>query len=619
MSESNSLSLLLIISLFTLQAASASLCTCSSLHKAYSYTMSSSQALFGDDSEGEEDELRVNQTFAKAYQSRKQQEELRNYQDNEDDDDSSSASSSEDEDGNLLSPSMDVSILRTIHALRNKDEKIYDPSSRFFPEQNALKVVKEEKRKKPKRFKDVMREEILEQMNQEEKDEDSVAEEVETENPLEYDREQKALRSAFLESTQEDEDEEADWMMVKKKGPDTKEEDGVEELYQQELQALEKTAGTPLQDPRGEVEDGDKFLLDFLKNKKWIDKEADRDNDSLDEKNGNNGNESDDSMHDLDKADEFESKYNFRFEEAEAAAGTSGADFSVIGYARGGTMNTLRRKDDSRKRKRLERKERKAAERKAKEEQLRRLKNAKREEMEAKLKQIKSVLGQVEERGKAVDEATMLKLMEGDYDPEEFEKMMNEAYGDDFYQQEDAEWKTDTDVRESLLKDEDGNMIVGQDDVEGGLYDNVEDDDEYDHGAEGDAVVDENEDWNEADEYEGEEAFVDDTEHEETETEKKLKEKMMDELYKLDYEDIIAGMPTRFKYRTVEKNDYGLTPEEILFARDSTLKSYVSLKKMAPYREDVSSNSFVALLSRTLSFAHRAIDDVIMFFRANTL
>ena len=234
-----------------------------------------------------------------------------------------------------------------------------------------------------------------------------------------------------------------------------------EELIQKELQALEQTRGAPLQDPRGEVEDGDKFLLDFIKNRKWIDKDAQRDDSSSEDDNNdgkkNDGGETDDdSINELDKADEFESKYNFRFEEAEAAAGTSGADFSVIGYARSGTVDTLRRKDESRKQKRIERKERKAAERKAKEEQLRRLKNAKREEMEAKLNQIKAVLGQVEERGEAVDEATLMKLMEGDYDPEEFEGIMNETYGDDFYQREDSQWKTDADVRESLLNDEDG-------------------------------------------------------------------------------------------------------------------------------------------------------------------
>ena len=61
---------------------------------------------------------------------------------------------------------------------------------------------------------------------------------------------------------------------------------------------------------------------------------------------------------------------------------------------------------------------------------------------------------------------------------------------------------------------------------------------------------------------------------------------MLDELYKLDYEDIIGDMPTRFKYRKVERNRFGLTPEEILFSRDTSLRQFVSLKRMAPYDED---------------------------------
>merc|ERR1712194_495690 len=63
----------------------------------------------------------------------------------------------------------------------------------------------------------------------------------------------------------------------------------------------------------------------------------------------------------------------------------------------------------------------------------------------------------------------------------------------------------------------------------------------------------------------------------------KLQTKVQNELYKLDYEDIISDMPTRFKYRSVAPNNYGLSTEEVLFSRDSILKQFVSLKKMAPY------------------------------------
>merc|ERR1711972_886513 len=64
------------------------------------------------------------------------------------------------------------------------------------------------------------------------------------------------------------------------------------------------------------------------------------------------------------------------------------------------------------------------------------------------------------------------------------------------------------------------------------------------------------------------------------------KKDALDEYFQLDYEDIIGGdLPTRFKYRKVESNDYGLTAADILNKSDQELNRIMPLKKLRTYRD----------------------------------
>ncbi|TPX68140.1 hypothetical protein CcCBS67573_g07282 [Chytriomyces confervae] len=63
--------------------------------------------------------------------------------------------------------------------------------------------------------------------------------------------------------------------------------------------------------------------------------------------------------------------------------------------------------------------------------------------------------------------------------------------------------------------------------------------------------------------------------------------KNIDEYLGLDYEDMIGDMPTRFKYRKVEADDYGVSAVDILMAPETALNELVPLKHIAPFRPEM--------------------------------
>jgi protein KRI1 len=66
---------------------------------------------------------------------------------------------------------------------------------------------------------------------------------------------------------------------------------------------------------------------------------------------------------------------------------------------------------------------------------------------------------------------------------------------------------------------------------------------------------------------------------------KHVLDQYMEELYELEFNDMVAGMPTRFRYVPVANTSFGLSASEILLADDKDLNEYVGLKKLAPFRK----------------------------------
>ena len=494
--------------------------------------------------------LQVNRKYAAAFDRKKQKQDLIKALEISSDDESDSEI--EDSDAELLTDNVEMKIFETLQKIKDKNPEIYTPNTTFFTDadfEESNKVSREN----ATTYRDHIRTTLLA-----EGADAFDAEEARRPTPRE---EAEAARNAFRATVADSEDD-GDILVAKPKSAEQVKREAWEDQQPRKKQTVIESFWS---DNAENLDDDEKFLKDFLTNQRWKERASIQ------------GGANDDSEADVEKADEFERRYNFRFEE-------EGADV-VVGHARGIAEDSVRNRDDKRKRKRIEVKERKEEEKKAKEEELKRLKNLKKQEISRRLKLISEVTGSTI-TGSGIDTSKMTNLLDTEFDPDQHDHEMEQILGDDYYDQPEDQHPTheDVDGEEGVEAAEDCEWFLCdacQEPIEpgkrmfecticpdfvicGGCERRSE---PHPHKLKRSRVPEEAQppaDWGK----------------------EKAKEKdALDELFGMDFEDVIAdGIATRFKYRSVKANDFGLSADDILTKPDTYLNKKASFKKLAPYR-----------------------------------
>ncbi|KAG6897712.1 hypothetical protein C0992_011922 [Termitomyces sp. T32_za158] len=573
-------------------------------------------------------QLTINEHYAKAFEYKKEREELQKLKDKygSDLDDSevsesdSESDETEDEDGDELTPAVDAAILRTLARIKRKDPSIYDVTTNIFGEEHgkvapATKRAKVKDKSKPVTIRQMALESAL--------DHDARSPSPE---PLTHVVEQRNLRNETIAAFHDaigDQDE--DFLVLREKTKDEQEleEEEYREFLEREvggdlrelvdiqpgaLQSVPtveevvvstakkgkekkdkrkaKEGKTSKENPSAESkrESDQEFLMNYILNRGWIDRSSNHiptygeitsQGKDKKKKKGDEGTEAvshDEENHseafatedpDLDEddfeeiVDRFESSYNFRFEEPDAAV--------IPTYPRN-LSSLVRREDTTRKEARERRKQRKAEELQQKREEVKRLKALKMKEIRARLERVGR------EGGKSLehDQALQGLDLDADWDSAAHDRQMAELYHDDDDVDHDKpQWDEDIDIGDILVDDEEPTKqkkkkkkkkAKGEDEDIGV--------DVADMDADVEAMAVDDEEW-------------DGTE----EMRKRVLNKYMDEVYGLDFNDLVGGLPTRFKYTPVQSDNFALTPVEILMATDQELNEYVSIRKFAPYRQ----------------------------------
>ncbi|KAG0237987.1 KRI1-like family C-terminal-domain-containing protein [Mortierella sp. GBAus27b] len=557
--------------------------------------------------------------------------------------DESSDDEEEDEHGELITPALDGQIMKTIGLIRSQDPKIYEATSHFFipsEMEAARKQWKEkqaqEKKNKPMNLKEYHQKVLLEDgglIN-----EDAELKKVKDVSEMTHVEQQEYLKSemknAFMGGNSDDDGDDDDTFFTQK--AKTKEEEDVEEedykRFLMESMGSNKAGASAFKDWREyknapQMDKDEAFLMDYILNRGWIDKTQKKTPHYKEIVREDDLDELEKSEDELDAAEEFESKYNFRFEDDQGE--------SLITYSRT-VDDSVRNKDDRRKKRRQAAKERKKEEKTKQLEDLKRAKNLKKQEIFDKLKQIQEITGNKTVGFDEID-------LETEFNPEDYDQKMEDVFSNKYYEEDENvkpvfDDDIDTADYEKYDNDDSAEEASGGEDDERDNDEEAEayhEDEAYDGYNEG-KYYDENGDYYGeygGEDENGEEDIMMDADFmpggelygkKETKKERARREKeekkaakkkgrddgiktavaaieaakstldiekgkkefnsYLEDYYQLDYEDMVGDLPTRFKYSKVQPTSFGLTPVEILLADDKDLNEYMSLKKFAPYR-----------------------------------
>ncbi|WPT16271.1 Protein kri1 [Picochlorum sp. SENEW3] len=506
------------------------------------------KTLFDDnEEEGFDGGLKINTEFARRFEHNKKREELHRLKEKFPEqaarleakgvsalmNDEESSSSSEEEDDGVIPQKTEKQILETILKIRNKDTSIYDPNAKFYSEDEEEEVRDAKRKEKPVYLKDVVYKEAMELANGNGSD----ADEDEKDRGKSYVEAQEGLKRAFLTAYEEEvgdalQSEGDGFGGVLQKSETLRKE---AEITDEETQKLVDKIFSKGDKEKSTMTENDRFLRDYILKQAWM-----RDSDDEDEHFMDDGvvDEEEDEQA-MDAAEAFEASYNFRFEEP---GGTE-----IVTHPRE-IEGIVRKKDDRRKQKRMEKAARKAQEEEERRRELKQLKNLKKMEIEDKLKEVKNIAG-----SGVAEEDLIGKLLDGEFDPEKHDQAMQEAFGEEYYNVEEEEDVEDEEFDKKLAAMAEYSSDEEVDNTISAMLERKkkkEDDDDPENTAKQDV------------------------------------KKLLDEYYKLDYEDHVGGIPTRFRYKEVEPETYGLTFEEILMMDDKELNQIMGLKRVAATYHD---------------------------------